>query len=368
MAGKAGAAGARVPSLAYATRGEAAKLILEARKGSVPLFRSNGEFPDVRAGDPYERYVVGAARYGILEPQPVTRELRPALSVTRGEFLAMLGRAYAVPAFPQNFEDVAPNAWYAPYAGMAERYRLFPVDPEPGRLRPEDPVRRLELGLALRIFLNVREREASSDIPPLSREQTRYGLTLYQLISTKTTELTIVNMPQYMAPKAAPVQRKDAPSATPPTKKPSVPTAEYSDEEKRDALLGLINQERTRIGAPRLGWNETLSASAQDYSARMTREGFFSHVSPGGQTLDDRVSIASLSASSVTPPDCVCIEKAVFAENLARATPSAADAFRVWMNSQAHRNAMLSPLFTDIGIGLSGDVWVTHFGGLRHAE
>lgn len=351
----AAAPSARTPSLLFASRGEAAKLILQARKGSIPAFRETGEFPDVLPGSPHESAIIAAARFGFVEPHPVTRELRPFAAVTRAELLAMLGRAYGLPAFPHGYADVPPTAWYAPYAGIAERYRLFPVSAQrPEELRPDDPVRRLELGLALRIFLNVWERQSASSLLRQSQEQSAYRLALYQRISTQTGELSVVHLPRPAFP---------APAAPAPPRSP-----EPTIEEKQAAMLAFINEARRRAGGPGLRRNASLEASAREYAGRMAREGFFSHVSPERQTLDGRIDVGSIRREGRGEPDCLCIEKAVFAENLARNAEDAAEAFDAWMRSGSHRSAILNPAYTDAGIGVRGDVWVAHFGGIRRSE
>ncbi len=52
----------------------------------------------------------------------------------------------------------------------------------------------------------------------------------------------------------------------------------------------LVNRERKRAGAKPLNFDPSLAAIAADHSRDMARRGFFSHVDPSGQGLDQRLS------------------------------------------------------------------------------
>ena len=58
-----------------------------------------------------------------------------------------------------------------------------------------------------------------------------------------------------------------------------------------------------------------------------------------------------------------------WAENLARGQKTVREAFVAWMNSASHREAILNPKHTELGVAQTasdhGTVWVQHFGGCR---
>ena len=119
----------------------------------------------------------------------------------------------------------------------------------------------------------------------------------------------------------------------------SVPTA-------KSATLCLLNGERAARGLGPLSSEPTLEAAAHDYSLAMVRQHFFGHVSPGGQTINERLAGYVGSARSWTT-----------GENLAwgegsLATPAAI--VRGWMASPSHRDNILKGEFKEIGIGIVG--------------
>lgn len=119
----------------------------------------------------------------------------------------------------------------------------------------------------------------------------------------------------------------------------SVPTA-------KAATLCLLNNERAARGLAPLAPEGTLEAAATAYSQAMVQQRFFGHVSPGGQTITERLRSYAGPAS-----------KWVTGENLAWgegtfATPNAI--VRGWMQSASHRDNVLNGTFRDIGIGIVG--------------
>ncbi|HYH95614.1 CAP domain-containing protein, partial [Hyalangium sp.] len=82
-----------------------------------------------------------------------------------------------------------------------------------------------------------------------------------------------------------------------------------------------------------------LDRVAQDYSDRMTREGFFAHVAPDGTDLRQRLAGAGSVYRSV-------------GENLGQATGPLAAHFGI-EHSPGHRKNLLSPQFTHAGIGVT---------------
>jgi uncharacterized protein YkwD len=126
----------------------------------------------------------------------------------------------------------------------------------------------------------------------------------------------------------------------------SVPTA-------KDATLCLLNGERAARGLAPLSPQPELEAAADAYSRGMVQQRFFGHVSPAGQTINERLAGYVGSAS-----DWVTGENLAWGEN-ALATPSAI--VRGWMASPGHRDNILSADFKEIGVGIAGG---TPSGGL----
>lgn len=122
-------------------------------------------------------------------------------------------------------------------------------------------------------------------------------------------------------------------------------TTEFStDETSENAMIDLVNKERTNGGLKALKLDTNLRAVARAHSEDMFRQGYFSHFSPEGKTVADRASKAG-------------IDFLVIGENLAYA-PSLDLAHQGLMNSEGHRANILSEDYGKIGIGvLDGGVY-----------
>jgi uncharacterized protein YkwD len=112
------------------------------------------------------------------------------------------------------------------------------------------------------------------------------------------------------------------------------------------ATLCLLNNERVTHGLRPLTEAAGLTQPSAAYSARMVTENFFAHVAPDGSTLTDR-----LEADGYIDPD----GDWTVGENIAwgQGSISTARAITVaWMNSPAHRENILEPDYTEVGIGI----------------
>ncbi len=105
-----------------------------------------------------------------------------------------------------------------------------------------------------------------------------------------------------------------------------------------DAMIILVNKERSSRGIGILTFDSKLRDTARSHSGDMFKRGYFSHFTPEGATVVDRADKFSVSY-------------AVIGENLAFA-PTLELAHNGLMNSPGHRANILSPDFKKIGIGI----------------
>ncbi len=118
-------------------------------------------------------------------------------------------------------------------------------------------------------------------------------------------------------------------------------------DEATAATHCLVNAERTSRGLRPLRRDANLAQAARGHSADMVRRDFFAHVSPGGETLKDRVRAAGYGEPG---------QGWRAGENLGwgtqeRSSPNAlVDA---WLESPAHRRIMLSSDYRELGIGVA---------------
>ena len=136
----------------------------------------------------------------------------------------------------------------------------------------------------------------------------------------------------------------------------------------RDAVLCLMNAERTARGLKRLRAQPDLGEAAGKFARQMVRDRFFDHTSPGGSTMVSRIRATDYFHDTL---------KWTVGENLAwgtgtMATPRAT--VDAWMHSADHRANLLDRSFSDVGIGIAsgapadldagetGGTYVTDFG------
>ena len=135
----------------------------------------------------------------------------------------------------------------------------------------------------------------------------------------------------------APAERAHADESVPGAQAP----AAMSEAERRMALevLALVNAERDAAGLAPLAWHEAAAACSQHHNSDMRDRDYFAHNTPEGQTPGDRLRGHSVEAEA-------------WGENLARGYPDADSVVRAWMESPAHRDNILYPGFTHLGVGV----------------
>ena len=123
----------------------------------------------------------------------------------------------------------------------------------------------------------------------------------------------------------------------------------------RAEILRLVNQERQSRGLDPVVWNQTLEDEATEYACEMIQYDFFAHVNRAtGSTLTTRAADSGYDFW-------------IIGENLAGGQRSPAEAINDWMNSPCHRENILNPAFTELGVGVRsggdyGFYWVQEFG------
>ncbi len=123
----------------------------------------------------------------------------------------------------------------------------------------------------------------------------------------------------------------------------------------RSEVLRLVNQERVRQGLNAVILSSTLEAQATQYACEMIHYDFFGHENDTtGSTLTDRAAEFGY-------------DYWIIGENLAAGQPSPAQAVADWLASPCHRENILNPAFTELGVGVRaggdyGIYWVQEFG------
>jgi len=122
-------------------------------------------------------------------------------------------------------------------------------------------------------------------------------------------------------------------------------------------VVELTNAERAGHRLGPLAPQEQLTACAQAFSADMIARAFFSHTDPDGREPWDRAVAAGYLYSRI-------------GENIACGQVTPAEVVQGWMDSPGHRRNILTPEFTEIGVGYVtggpyGPSWTQVFGTPR---
>lgn len=175
-----------------------------------------------------------------------------------------------------------------------------------------------------------------------------------------------VNKPVTVKPVEKPATTKPVPTpkpeATPPVKpapekpaevapvKPVETTSDASVSAIEKAVLDLTNVERQKAGLQPLQTDAKLMNSARQKSTDMASKGYFSHTSPTYGSPFDQMKSNGITYKSA-------------AENIAMGQRTAEEVVKGWMESPGHRQNILTPGFTHIGIGYdkNGNYWTQQF-------
>jgi uncharacterized protein YkwD len=112
------------------------------------------------------------------------------------------------------------------------------------------------------------------------------------------------------------------------------------------SFIRRVNSYRVSRGLPALVWDRRAAAVAKAHSRDMFEEGYFSHTSPDGRSLRDRLKAGSLNHSSA-------------GENIAWGQETGRDVLEAWLRSKGHRRNIEGRDFTHHGVGKVGPYW-TH--------
>lgn len=103
-------------------------------------------------------------------------------------------------------------------------------------------------------------------------------------------------------------------------------------------VFELVNVERQKNGMPDLYFDQDISSVARTKSADMAVNNYFNHYSPTYGMASDMLLMFGITWSA-------------WGENIASGQDTPEVVVNAWMNSPSHRENILSPNFTFIGVG-----------------
>lgn len=104
-------------------------------------------------------------------------------------------------------------------------------------------------------------------------------------------------------------------------------------------IFDISNVLRNRFEKPTLEWEEEVSEVAFTHSKDMYDNNYFSHHSLNGDGLKKRLAVTGLFYIAA-------------GENIAAQYPDAPSAVEGWLNSEGHREALLTEEYTHLGVGV----------------
>lgn len=115
-------------------------------------------------------------------------------------------------------------------------------------------------------------------------------------------------------------------------------------------MLDLVNEERSKVGASPLCYNQKIVDAADKHSHDMEENNYFSHTGKDGSSPGDRIDRENYDWSS-------------YGENIAWGQGSVAAVMNAWMNSSGHKANILSGSKTHFGAGWakSSNKWTQVF-------
>ncbi|RFU65418.1 CAP domain-containing protein [Peribacillus glennii] len=170
-----------------------------------------------------------------------------------------------------------------------------------------------------------------------------------QPVAQKPAQQPAAQKPAAQKPAAQKPAQQPA-SQKPAANNPAPTSSEVSQFEKQ--VVELTNAERAKQGLKALQIDNELSKVAGIKSQDMKDKNYFDHNSPTYGSPFDMMKKFGISYSYA-------------GENIAMGQKSPQEVVQAWMNSQGHRENIMNPNFTHIGVGhvASGNYWTQMFIG-----
>jgi uncharacterized protein YkwD len=137
-----------------------------------------------------------------------------------------------------------------------------------------------------------------------------------------------------------------APAEAPPVAAPGAPRTPAPQADVTAEMAALVNRHRAAAGCAPLVGLEGAARAAREHSEDMARRDYFSHVSPEGEALQQRLARAG-----------VALRRA--GENIALDPRSPREVLDGWLRSAGHRRNLEDCAYTHHGLGERAGRW-TH--------
>lgn len=287
----------------------------------------------------------------------------PNKTITRSEFSKIICKVFDLPELSYtdflDYPDISENDWFAPFIASAN---LFLPEYTDGLFYPNEPVSRLDAGFTLLNLYGIELEESEDAKFMIDFEEFKYDTVTTKIVSTLLKNGIMKGKDTGFKPYDTLTR---AELCTLIMRTINEKGRKYSSEEYFDMvlssylssgneeddiiiipseieleLLSIINQKRAENGAGPLELDDSLTAVAFSHSLDMVQRNFFDHNNPDGLSPFDRMGNHGISYSSA-------------AENIAAGQETPEEVIESWMVSDGHRENILNPVYTKIGIGIA---------------
>ena len=124
-------------------------------------------------------------------------------------------------------------------------------------------------------------------------------------------------------------------------------------KELEQRIFQLTNDARRKNRLPPLDWDNSLAGNAREKSDDMLKKNYFSHISPEGKTLKDRMQEekpASIRNISQIGENIYMAARLDYSTDIKTQARLIVDG---WMTSPGHRRNILDPNYTHLGVGVA---------------
>lgn len=129
------------------------------------------------------------------------------------------------------------------------------------------------------------------------------------------------------------------------TNTPAEDTTGNFYDQVEQLIFNKVNEERAKAGVPALSYNSTMETYARIKSKDMGVRNYFDHVNPEGELITAQMARDGVSYNAWG-------ENIAYIGGVSDPTELANQFMTNWMNSQGHRENILSTNFTSIGVGV----------------
>ena len=209
----------------------------------------------------------------------------------------------------------------------------------------------LGLGLALTGFSTSASAASNCPVQPNFQYQFQAFPFMPQMQMQPIQAGTPMNQP-YMPQQPVAAPKQQAPAQTPVNTQPQ-PAKQNNQAQASDfakQVADLVNQERAKAGLKPVQMDAALSNVALAKAADMSNNNYFDHTSPTYGSPFDMMKQYGISFMTA-------------GENIAMGQRSPEEVMNQWMNSEGHRQNIMNPAFTKIGVGFTNGYWVQEFIG-----